>query len=393
MKTKVSLGFLSFLIITIVIVSCKKNNNSVTSDQGNYSSTPSLPEIPYVYSASGNNNLTALGRVLFYDKSLSLNNSVSCASCHQQSKAFCDNLQFSTGLENVRTQRNTPSIFAKSGRMFWDGRASSLGDLALKPIKNHVEMKFENLEALAAKISKISYYPELFRRAFPSTSEIDSSMIQQALADFLRNFNFSNNKFSLSRQGLEKLNASEKLGKILFFGKARCSNCHHIEGNGNSFPGGNGGGYGRTDASHNIGLDNVYADNGLGSISKNPVEDGSFMVPALLNVEYTAPYMHDGRFKTLEEVVEHYNSGVKNHPNLDINLRDIDFKNMTPQEIMESLDTDQNGQIDASEFSNLPPVKLGLTESEKRSLVDFLRTLSDPTILKEPKFSNPFQLK
>jgi cytochrome c peroxidase len=293
--------------------------------------------------------------VLFYDKSLSLNNSVSCASCHQQEKAFCDNLQFSTGLENVKTLRNTPSIFAKNSRMFWDGRVSSLSDLALKPIKNHVEMKFENLQALATKISKISYYPELFRKAFPSNSEIDSSMIQRALTEFLISFNFSDNKFSRSQRGLDKLSASEKLGKILFFGKARCSNCHHIEGNNNPFPGGNVGGYGSTDASHNIGLDNVYADNGLGAISKNPQQDGLFMVPALLNVEYTAPYMHDGRFKTLEEVVEHYNSGVK--------------KTATIDPIM-TMPSFENG--------------LQLTTQQKSDLVAFLKTLTDTSFVNNP---------
>jgi len=110
------------------------------------------------------------------------------------------------------------------------------------------------------------------------------------------------------------LNASENLGKGIFFGKGKCSNCHHLSGLNN--------GYGFTDNAFNIGLDVTYSDKGVGGISKSSQDDGKFMIPTLLNVEYTAPYMHDGRFRTLEEVVEHYNSGVKNHLNLDATLRE-----------------------------------------------------------------------
>lgn len=399
MKTKVTFSLAFLTVIAVVILSCKKENKP-SDDATNYSDTPVLPETAYNYKASSNDNLATLGRVLFYDKNLSLNNSVSCASCHQQSKAFCDNLQFSVGLENSKTHRNSPSIFGKQGRVFWDGRASSMLDLSLRPVKNHVEMRFENLDALAAKISKTSYYPELFKKAYGSSVEIDSFKIQRALNEFLRNFDFSNNKFSRSERGEQSLTASEKLGKNLFFGKARCSNCHHVEANRNvpfpgdsSFTGGNG--YGFTDESHNIGLDEVYADNGVGSVTNRFDENGAFMVPALLNVEYTAPYMHDGRFKTLEEVVEHYNSGVKNHPNLDVFLRQIDL-NLSETEmsiLFNKLDVNHNGVIENSEMAGLGPVKLGLSEAEKKGLVDFLKTLSDPSIFRETKFSNPFAVK
>jgi cytochrome c peroxidase len=400
MKTKISFSLVLALIITLVIVSCKKTNPA-TSEEENFSDVPVLPAQPENYKASRNDHLATLGRVLFYDKNLSLNNSVSCASCHQQSKAFCDNLQFSPGLENVKTARNSPSIFGKNGRVFWDGRANSMNDLTLRPIKNHVEMKFEDVEALAVKISRLSYYPDLFRKAFGGSADKDTARIQLALAEFLKNFNFSNNKFARSEQGLESLNASEKLGKMVFFNKGRCVNCHHIEASKNvPFPGDStdfpGEGYGFTNESHNIGLDEVYADNGVGQVSHNSEENGMFMIPALLNVEYTAPYMHDGRFKTLEEVVEHYNSGIKNHPNLDILLKDIDIMNMTEAEqmaIIQKYDKNGNQFLEPFELSGLPPAKLGLTAAEKKGLVDFLKTLSDPSIFKTSKFSNPFALK
>ncbi|HOZ86281.1 MAG TPA: cytochrome c peroxidase [Bacteroidia bacterium] len=391
MKTKLSLTAILFVIV-IAIISCKKYRLDSDNAAENYSAEPVLPEQPYNYSNSGNDHLASLGRVLFYDKNMSLNNSVSCASCHQQSRAFCDNMQFSVGLENGKTSRNSPSIFAKSGRMFWDGRANGIQDLVLKPIKNHVEMKFENLTALAKKISSVQYYAPLFEKAFGS-STVDSNRIKLALAEFLNNFNFSENKFSRSQKNLEALTASEAHGKNLFFGKGRCSGCHHIENQfaipSNTFSSG----YGFTNADFNIGLDKEYSDNGLGAITGNTFDNGKFMVPVLLNVEYTAPYMHDGRFKTLEEVVEHYSTGIQNHPNLDFQLKDVDFNNMNELELLEKLDVNHDGDIDGFEMSRIPPVKLNFTLSEKRALVDFLKTLSDPSILTEPKFNNPFVLK
>jgi cytochrome c peroxidase len=390
MKTTQKIGITTAAVAFVFMIACKKE--TVLDQNENVSSTPVLPAIPDNYAASSNDALATLGRVLFYDKNLSLNNSVSCSSCHQQSKAFCDNLKASVGLENVNTSRNSPSLFAKQGRMFWDGRANSLNDLTLRPIKNHVEMKFDNLTQLAEKITNIGYYPLLFQKAF-GTSKIDSIKIQKALADFLNNFNFSNNKFKRSQKGGEQLTATESIGKDVFFSKGRCFNCHHIESN--DFPGG-GSGYGFTNQSFNIGLDLNYGDKGIAAISGDKQDEGQFMVPALLNVEYTAPYMHDGRFKTLEEVVEHYNSGIQNHPNLSPELRNLDFQNMSQEEILALLDTNKDGDIDDSEvaqLSNMQPVKLGLTDSEKRCLVAFLKTLSDPSIFSDQKFSNPFVAK
>jgi len=382
---------LTTLLIIIIVFACRKNK--IEPGDPEYSESPLLPYKPFDYKNSANDSAAALGRVLFYDKNLSLNNSIACASCHQQEKAFCDNLQFSVGLEDLKTGRNSPSIFAKQGELFWDGRAMNFRDLVLRPVKNHIEMKFENVQALAKKISKLSYYPALFKKAFGS-SDIDTNDIKSAMSEFLVNFTFSNNKFNRSLMKKEELSISEAAGKIIFFGKGRCSKCHHIE---DPNPGG-GIGYGGTPSfvanQANIGLDKIYADRGIGNISQNIDDYGKFMIPVLLNVEYTAPFMHDGRFKTLEEVVEHYNSGINEHANLDANLRDLGaLENLSDVEKIQILDLNKNKRIDPSEVLSFPKVKLGLSPSEKTNLINFLKTLSDPTMFTEEKFSNPFKIK
>lgn len=342
------------LLSTAMFWNCQ--NKGITNATPSQNTTgPVLPEKPYDY-PNGDDNKATLGRVLFYDKNLSINNGVSCGSCHKQENAFCDNMQFSTGTHQRLTDRNTPSIFSKVGRMFWDGRAGNSSDLALGPVKNPVEMDFSDLPALCSRLSSLDYYPVLFKNAF-GTAKIDSLRIREALAAFVNNFTFSDTKFNKSKSGRAVLTTQENQGKDLFFGQALCSQCHHIDDNGST-----GTGYGVADTDANIGLDAAYKDQGRGKLTGNSSDNGKFMVPVLLNVEHTAPYMHDGRFKTLEEVVEHYNSKIQNHPNLDFRLRDF------------------NGQ----------PKKLNLTDADKAALVAFLKTLSDNKIFTDQRFSDPF---
>jgi cytochrome c peroxidase len=380
---KIKLSLLALSILTIAIIfSCKKQNFDTAL---NYSSEPTLPQTVDNYSASTNDNLATLGRVLFYDRKLSLNNSISCGSCHKQEVAFSDGKQFSVGLEDIKSTRNTPAIFPKFGKMFWDGRADSLAQLVLMPIANHTEMKIFDFDALISKLKNTTYYPGLFNKAF-GTNDISQAKIQKALKEFILNFNFSKNKFSSSVATFTNtnpipLNTSESIGKDVFFGKGNCSGCHHIQPNG----------YGNTSQWHNIGLDEVYADNGIGGFTNNQTQNGAFMVPVLLNVELTAPYMHDGRFKTLEEVVEHYNSGVKNNPNLDWMFKDFSmFDGLTDAQIIAQFDTNHNGEIEESELPQGVPKKLNLTITEKKGLVDFLKTLTDRSVLSDARFSDPF---
>jgi len=360
MRKKRVLTVALILLNAMLLTFC--NRPTVVHSLSDSKEVPVLPETPYDYPQSSNDYLAALGRVLFYDKELSANKNISCGSCHKQENAFTDNLQFSPGTDNFHTNRNTPSLFSRGGRLFWDGRSHSLEDLVFRPVRDKVEMNRPDINALIERIASIDYYTHIFKYAFPRATKVDSNMIKMAMAEFLKNFNFSDNKFHRSQRGAAELNASEKIGKDLFFGRARCANCHHIESN--TFMGGNGG-YGHTDESHNIGLDLTNDDRGVGAVTKNPKDDGTFMMPVLLNIEHTAPYMHDGRFTTLEEVIEHYNSEIKNNPNLSQHLKEF-------------------------VGSGHKPVKLNLSEQEKKGLVDFLKTLTDPSIFTDEKFSDPF---
>jgi cytochrome c peroxidase len=387
MKTKVASICLKSAAVALFLLACKKQDPVPHQEI----SGPSLPETPYDYNFSFNDNIATLGRVMFYDKNLSLNGSVACGNCHQQDKAFCDNLQFSTGLKSGQTGRNSPSIFAKPGKMFWDGRARDLNDLVLRPVKNHVEMNFEDLNALAKRLSGIGYYQKLFEKSFPN-QPIDSNRIKTALAEFLKNFRFMSNRFLESKNDPHALSASEQIGKDIFFGKGNCSKCHILDDPNN--PPSSGGWGSSVDPStpvFNTGLEMTYKDNGFGNVTGKSSDYGKFVVPLLFNIAYTAPYMHDGRFKTLEEVVEHYNSGVYAHENLDLRLRDLGaLNNVSAQEQFTALDQNKNGEIEPEEIRQYPPLRLNLSTSEKKSLVDFLKTLSDPSILTDKKFSDPF---
>lgn len=300
-----------------------------------------------------------LGRVLFYDKKLSFNNTVSCGSCHHQAEGFADSKKFSVGFEGQLTGRNANSIVNASmqSSYFWDGREVRLEDMVLKPINNHIEMGIDKIENLDKKLSGTSYYPELFNKAFGST-EISKVKISKALAQFLRSMVSFGSKADQSAN----LSAQEEKGFQIFINKANCDRCH---------AGANMRGYyedlsiigGSVGAFANIGLDEKYSDKGLGAFQAE--KEGYFRVPTLRNIELTAPYMHDGRFGSLEEVVEHYNSGIKNHPLLSLELR----SNWDPNSL---------------------PLKLNLTPEEKSDLVAFLKTLTDKKLLADERYSDPF---
>ncbi len=374
---KNSIKIAAVLSIVLIYIGCKKTDMELNS----YSQSPILPSTVYNYQSSLNDNLATLGRVLFYDTKMSLNNSVSCGTCHQQSKAFCDNKQFSAGLQDQLTRRNTPAIILHSANLFWDGRVTNFHDLALMPLVNHIEMKNYDVSKLESKIANISYYPVLFNTAF-GNNEITIDKIQQAIAEFLKNFNFTDNKNQAVLMGQQSYTAEEQIGRDLFWGKAQCNNCH----TGRSFSG-------WAASGECIGLDESYIDNGMGELTRNPLDNAKFRIPPLLNIEYTAPYMHDGRFKTLEEVVEHYNSGVKAHPNLSWALKEFpQFEGMTSLQIQLLLDVNHDGDISSDEMPPGTPLKLNLTELEKKSLVAFLKTLSDPNVFTDVRFSDPFKI-
>jgi cytochrome c peroxidase len=299
-----------------------------------------------------------LGRVLFYDPQLSLNNAVACASCHKQEIAFSDDAAGSKGFGGKVTPRNSMSIVnpALNNNLFWDSRSSSVADLVSKPIQNHIEMGMENMSDLVNKLQKVDYYPDLFLQAF-GNSQITEPAITNALAQFVCSMSSADSKFDHGQtNNFANYSSLEKLGQQLFFStKTNCSQCH--AGANFAAPDFPGGGYSQptVKGTANVGLDLVYTDQGK--------SDGQFRIPSLRNIALTAPYMHDGRFNSLMEVVEHYNSGIKLHNKLDVKLKDA------------------NGH----------PQRLNLDEIEKRALVAFLGTLTDEVLTKDEKFSNPFK--
>ncbi|WP_437368798.1 cytochrome-c peroxidase [Maribacter litoralis] len=309
-----------------------------------------------------NNQITdngaTLGRVLFYDNNLSRNNTISCASCHIQEHGFADPTALSTGFDGELTSRNSMGLanarFYENGRFFWDERAESLEEQTLVPIQDLVEMGM-TLPELEDKLSELDYYSTLFTNAFGDET-VTSDRIALALSQFIRSMVSYESKFD---EGLAQVNdiddnfpnftISENRGKQLFMSnQTRCFDCHAT----NVFVG---------DDARNNGLDATITDLGVGGITGNNNELGEFKVPSLRNIALTGPYMHDGRFETLEDVIEHYNSGVQNNPNLDNRL---------------------------TQGNNVR--RLNLSDDDKQALVDFLNTLTDDEFVNDEKYANPF---
>ena len=318
-----------------------------------------------------------LGRVLFYDEKLSANGTVSCASCHQAAFGFSDPERLSEGFEGGRTRRHSMGLvnarFYFSGKFFWDERAASLEEQVLLPIQDEVEMGL-TISDLERIVSEQAYYPPLFEAAFGNET-ITSERIGLALAQFVRSLVSTSSKYDLARAEVANpmldfpaFTAQENRGKTLFFrpiasstgGAVNCAGCHVSEAFVGPIPNRP---IGDSSATNN-GLDSVSNDDqGLFEATARPNDRGKFKSPSLRNVGLRPPYMHDGRFATLEEVIEHYNSGIQDHPTLAPSLRD------------------DNGN----------PIRLNLSEDDKAALVAFLHTLTDYSMLEDEKFSDPFQ--
>lgn len=325
-----------------------------------------------------------LGRVLFHDKLLSKSGTVACASCHAQESAFSDTAKLSTGFDGGLTGRNsmglTDARYYLDGRFFWDERAETLEDQVLMPIQNEVEMGL-TLDELVTRVGSQAYYPPLFEKAFGDPA-VTSDRISRALAQFVRAIVSYRSRYD---EGMEAtgdvaapfpgLTPQENQGKALFFGKAGCAACHLD--NGPPAPGTPPGtpsprvnfGVFFIDVPTNNGLPLLPGadaeDLGVGGISGLAGDARKFKSPSLRNVAKTGPYMHDGRFATLAEVVEHYDSGVLASPTLDPRL-------LVP--------------------GTSQPRKLGLTAQEKAALVAFLVALTDDELLADPRFASPFTI-
>jgi cytochrome c peroxidase len=297
-----------------------------------------------------------LGRVLFYDTRLSANNTVACASCHHQSRAFTDAKRFSKGFEGKQTDRNAMSLvdlrYYSRGRFFWDERAKTLEDQVLMPIQSKTEMG-QDLRTLVEILGKDEHYPDLYRQAF-GDAEITPTRTAKALAQFLRSMVSYQSKYDEGRAkatsvraDFENFTGEENRGKGLFLNN--CAICHLTQGQDAHF---------FMNRPRNNGLDAEVknTDGGVGDITLRSSDLGLFKSPSLRNVELTAPYMHDGRLDSLEAVIDHYTRDVKNHPNLDGRAR-----------------------------------RRNLSRDDKAALVAFLKTLTDQKFITDPKFSDPFQ--
>lgn len=315
-----------------------------------------------------------LGRVLFYDTSLSANASTSCASCHVQEFGFSDPNTLSFGFEGGTTRRHSMGLanarFSVSGTFFWDERAMTLEDQVLMPFQDSVEMGL-TLDQLVQLVASQPYYPELFTDAF-GDADVTPNRIARALAQFVRSIVSITSKYDEGAplvfsptDPFPNFTPRENQGKNIFLtavGGVACTACHISEAFVN--PSVTPVGASTTTTSRNIGLDAVSTDDlGIAEATNNPADEGKFRVPSLRNVGVTAPYMHDGRLATLEDVVEHYNSGVQPHPNLSAAL------------------------IDPNDGT---PLRLNLTAQQKAAIVAFLNTLTDDALLSDEKFSDPF---
>lgn len=288
-----------------------------------------------------------LGRVLFYDVRLSASDGVACASCHRQALGFGDTLPRSPGLAGRLPRRRTLALanarFNHAGQYFWDERAASLEEQVLQPIGDTLEMGL-TLPDLEDKLRRTPYYPVLFTAAFGSP-EITSSRIASALAQFVRALvssrSAADSMFATGGAPDSTRLRSQVLEGMRLFEVVGCHNCHRTIAY-------------FADQPANIGLDTIPADSGAGQ--------GRFKPASLRNVAVRPPYMHDGRFATLGEVIAFYDGGVRENPGLDPRLRADDGR----------------------------PRRLGLTPGQREALVAFLEALTDSSFLSTDRFGDPF---
>ncbi|MDP1797896.1 MAG: cytochrome c peroxidase [Planctomycetaceae bacterium] len=241
----------------------------------------------------------ALGKQLYFDPRLSVDDTISCASCHDPAKGWSNSEQFATGVGNLKGGRNSPTVInsAYYKFQFWDGRAKTLEDQALGPIQNPIEMKM-TIDEVLPKINKIPGYKEQFQKVFQT--DVTAEGIAKAIAAFERTVLSGDAPYDKFKAGDKTaLSEAAQRGMKLFFGKANCSACH----SGPNFS---------DSAFHNIGLDS--ADEGRMTISKMAGDKGAMKTPTLREIAKTGPYMHNGSLKTLEEVVSHYVKGGNNNP-------------------------------------------------------------------------------
>jgi cytochrome c peroxidase len=352
-------ALITFAIVATIFSSCKK-------DKVGYEPVPYVLDIPSHFPdmiIPSDNPMTvegvALGRKLFYEKQLSGDNTQACAACHSPQTAFSDDNQFSTGIDGIEGNRNSMALINLGWQnfFFWDGRSATLEEQILQPVIDPVEMH-DTWPNAVSKLYGSQDYRNMFYQAFGETG-IDSVKVSKAIAQFLRTMISGNSKYdimykvennlslSISEQAVV-ISPEELAGYDIFksLNGADCFHCHN-------------GPLMQVQKFSNNGLDLAFTDNGRGNVTGDPNDNGKFKVPTLRNIAYSAPYMHDGRFATLEEVINHYSFGVNQSSTIDPLI----------------------------EFAWQGGVQLAPDEAE--NLLLFLMTLSDESFINNPDFQEP----
>ncbi|WP_199851566.1 cytochrome-c peroxidase [Brumimicrobium mesophilum] len=354
--------FVFIVLLALLTFSCKKNEVDMAITPYELKIPSHFPAMPIPEDNPMSVEGVELGRRLFYDTRLSLDNSISCASCHNQANGFSDPQTFSTGVNGEIGKRQSMALvnLGWQSAYFWDGRVETLEEQVLHPVSDPLEMN-QSWDATAQKLNSVEEYQNEFYRVF-EVVDFDSTHIAKAISQFLRTLISSQSKYDVMykyQNGLS-LNAFEQnlysqitneewAGMDLFFSLTNgdCLHCHNgplmeIQG-----------------LFSNNGLDNTFPDIGRMAVTGNSSDLGKFKVPSLRNIEFTAPYMHDGRFSNLDEVINHYSFGIVESPTIDPL---IEFAH-------------QGGvQLDAQEH--------GLIKS-------FLKTFTDENFLNNPDFKDP----
>ncbi len=344
------------ILLILLLMSCTSKEDDVYSPKRIDLDIPDIFQQKLIQPIVPTNNpLTEegvlLGKTLFFDPLLSKDNSQSCASCHNPDKAFTDGNQFSEGVDGIKGTRNVMPLFNLAWnfdeRFAWDGKELSIERQAFEPVRNPIEMHSKWADVIQ-KLQQHSDYPTLFQQAFGTTT-IDSVLVTKAIAQFERTLISGNSKFDQYLLGNEELTSEELNGFNVFMDENRgdCFHCHGSDNNplwtDNQF--------------HNNALDATFSDLGLGRVTGDPNDNGKFKTPSLRNLEFTAPYMHDGRFTTIDEVIEHYSEGLKVSPTVDPLMKKVN-----------------DGGVQ-------------LTAQDKADLKAFLLTLSDYEFISNPKFA------
>ena len=345
----------NYIIIIIILFSCSTDDTQVE-----YNPTPYYIETPNAFPEMNipfDNPMTFegvyLGKKLFYDEILSPDNSISCASCHIQNYSFSDPNQYSFGVDQQIGFRHSSALINLGYNDFfhWDGSTSSLEDQISRPLFTHFEMGNLDWTSIITRLSSDQEYVELFFDAF-GECEIDSTQVKKAIAQFERTLISSNSRYDKWLRG-EVIFTEEELDglNIFFTERGDCFHCHGgINFMDNIF--------------HNNGLDETFSDLGLYEVTGDPNDIGLFKTPTLRNIEFSAPYMHDGRFVTLDEVIEHYNSGGVYSATIDPLMK----------------------YVNSNPFGIPGLTGLVLSEQEKNNLKAFLLTLSDHDFIQNTDF-------